>query len=171
VQGLLADIEDSWDAKEEAGVSPITLDRNDPDEELALSFLGIPPEGPDWVGIVFGRGKAMDPWMGEDINEVMLNGQLETLIGECSCLTTASGLGVDLPMAWTEEMTAQMVPLREPIEEEEPTVLAGMRNSPISGGPLWLVSGLFVAILLVGGGVFAIRSRRQSGPLVTHSGR
>ncbi|MCA9418289.1 MAG: hypothetical protein KC917_18590 [Candidatus Omnitrophica bacterium] len=171
LEGLLAGIETEWDEKEKAGISRVTLDRNDPDEEMVLSFLGIPPDGPDWVGVLFGRGKAMDPWTGADINESELNGQLETLIGECSCLTTASGLGVDLPMVWTEEMDSQMEFLREPLDDEDTVALAGVRNSPMGGGPTLVLGLLFGSVLVFGIGLFVVRSRRQAGPLVTHSGR
>ena len=168
---LLNDLESNWDEKEKCGVSLMTLDRNDPEEELLLSFLGVPKEGPDWVAILFGRGKAMDPWTGPEINEPELNGQLESLIGECSCLQTAGALGVDLPMRWTEGMDAMMVPLRDPVEAEDPTVLAGMRNSGLTDGPVRSV--LVIAGIILAGGVaiLIVRSRRQTGPLATHWGR
>ncbi len=164
---ILAGIEKDWDEKEKAGISLLTLDRANEEEKLVVSFLGIPKKGPDWVCILFGRGKAMDPWIGENINEGELNGQLETLIGECSCLQTAGALGVDLPMVWTDEMDSRMIPLREPIEEEEETALAGIRDSGMFGTPIILVLGFLCGILILGTGLVLVRSRRQSAPLVS----
>jgi len=171
VPEILNRIEKDWDEREKAGISVVTLDRENLQEELVLSFLGIPSTGSDWVGILFGRCKAMDPWMGGDINESELNGQLETLVGECGCLQTAGALGVDLPMIWTEEMDSKRVPLRVPVEEDEATALAGIRESRVIGGPILMLVALLVAVLSISAGLLLARRHRTSSPLATPSGR
>jgi hypothetical protein len=110
----------------------------------------------------------MDPWVGEEINETQLNGQLETLVGECGCLQSAGALGVDLPLIWTEERDLAMVPLREPIEED-PNVLAGIRGSRMLSGPLFLLALLFGCITAGGAGLYILRARRRLTPLVTQT--
>lgn len=171
VSTLLAGVEAEWDAKEKCGVSRMTLDRTVPGEELLLSFLGVPEEGPDWVGVFFGRTKAMDPWIGEEIQAADLHHQIETLVGECNCLQTAGSLGVDLPMIWTKAMDDSRTFLREATEEEETTALAGLRNSRLLGGPMGIAIGGFLAAVLLGGGFLLLRSRRSAVPLVTSANR
>lgn len=171
VTDLLAGVEAEWDEKEKCGVSRMTLNRTDPGEELVLSFLGVPDGGPDWVGVFFGRAKAMDPWTGEEIQEADLHHQIETLVGECNCLQTAGSLGVDLPMVWTKARDDRRTFLREATEEEEPTVLAGLKNSRMLGGPLAIAMIGFLAVILLGGGVVLFRSRRSAVPLVTSANR
>jgi hypothetical protein len=106
-------------AKSKLAVSILKVDRSDPQEQCLLSFAGIPPEGPAWAGIVFGRGKLMSPpLVGEEITAE----RLQTLIGQldedCSCTKPLPALGVDLPLVWTETLDKHVVRLVE--DEGEP---------------------------------------------------
>src|SRR5690606_36051766 len=63
----------TWAEMEPRGVEVLELSRNDPEERVLASFFGIPPEGPDWVAVAFGRGKVTPPVEGEAVHEVALN--------------------------------------------------------------------------------------------------
>ncbi|HUU27680.1 MAG TPA: hypothetical protein VM123_07700 [archaeon] len=102
----------TWAKREPLGVAVVRVDRSDERERLLLAFMGAKRTGPDWVGVVFGRGKLMPPLRGEEITEERLNGLLEPLLGDCSCLQSPAALGVDLPMEWDETLDSALVKLR-----------------------------------------------------------
>jgi hypothetical protein len=108
LQGVVA----AWAKKERLGLGFVRVERDDPQERLLLAFLGIKPVGPDWVAAAFGRGKLMTPLVGEEITEDNLNEKIALLLGDCSCLRSASSLGVDLPLVWSPAFDKQVVLLR-----------------------------------------------------------
>jgi hypothetical protein len=117
----------------ELGVSVIEVDRTDPAERLLLSFTGLPPDGPDWVGVVFGRGKLMNPpLIGDEITPAALNGLLDDVLADCSCSKPLPSMGVDLPMVWAPELDDQVVALGMPVEAAEPDsiTLTGLTAAP-----------------------------------------
>lgn len=115
------------------GVSVIEVDRGDPAERLLLSFAGLAPDGPDWVGVVFGRGKLMNPpLIGDEITPDALNGLVEEVLADCTCSKPLPSMGVDLPMVWTPELDDQVLALGAPAEDVEPETitLAGITATP-----------------------------------------
>jgi hypothetical protein len=93
------------------GVSVLRIGRTDPNERLLLSFAGVPPTGPDWVGVVFGRGKFMTPLQGANITDSTLTDVIEQVAAECTCVQTAGRMGVDIPMQWDEALDETVLAL------------------------------------------------------------
>jgi hypothetical protein len=94
------------------GIAVLQLNRQDPAERLLLSFSGISPDGPDWVGVAFGRGKLMyPPLSGEEITESALNDLIEQARAACSCSKPLPSMGVDLPMRWPATLDSAVVAL------------------------------------------------------------
>jgi hypothetical protein len=134
VSAMLSQLDREWKNVQgsELGVSVIEVDRTDPAERLLLSFAGLAPDGPDWVGVVFGRGKLMNPpLIGEEITPAGLNGLIEQVLMDCSCSKPLPSMGVDLPMVWTAELDEQVVALGVPAEgfETENITLAGVATT------------------------------------------
>ena len=101
-----------WAQEQPPGVAVVRLDRTDTRERLLVSFIGLDQAGPDWVGVVFGRGKLMaPPLVGREITEANVNELVERLVAPCTCLQNPSTLGVDIPMIWTKALDAAVVPL------------------------------------------------------------
>ena len=96
------------------GVATVQVDRSDPRERILLSFIGVKPDGPDWVGVVFGPGKFMTPLAGDAITEAQLTGLLDGLAGECTCMQSPSRLGTDIPMLWQAADQQTLVRLAPP---------------------------------------------------------
>jgi hypothetical protein len=139
-----------WSGRERLGIEKLTLDRKDPKERILISFLGIPEEGPDWVGVVFGRGKVIPPLEGAEINAFGLNERLAGLATECTCLMTAAGLGVDIPMKWSGADDATFQPLRDPtVATPEEATAASVNWSPLKS--TGIVLGGLAALVVLGG--------------------
>lgn len=145
--GAAEDVIDSvvraWSKREPLGVGLVRVDRSDKREKLLLSFMGVRKTGPDWVGVVFGRGKLMPPLKGEEITGENLNSSLETMIGECSCLQSPTALGIDLPLDWDKACDETVVALRST------DILAGSiagAGGGILAPALWTLAGLVVLI-------------------------
>ncbi len=109
---ILDQVAAEWCRKEALGVSVVALDRDNPAERLLLSFTGQQRETSDWVAVVFGRGKLMQPLRAENITAANLNEQLQWLLKECTCMRPPNSYGVDIPMVWTPEDEAAVKPLR-----------------------------------------------------------
>ena len=121
-----------WSERSELGLSTVQFDRSDPRERVLVSFLGLDPEGPDWVGVVFGRGKLMVPPLeGKDITLEALDGLIEQLGQNCSCSKPLPAMGVDLPLIWHDDLDARVLLERGPSQAEtgefaERVVLSGL---------------------------------------------
>jgi len=167
-----------WSQEHPPGISVVRLDRCDPRERLLASFVGLGPSGdhgqdaratvPDWVGVVFGRGKLMAPPLeGGEITEEALGYLLSQLIEICSCLRPPSMMGVDIPMAWEpglDEAVASLIP--SGIEDAMGSAIASEKPSsgPTSRTLLAAtVSAIGLAALVVFGATFLLtrRSKRQ----------
>jgi len=119
---VLDSVAQRWLEKEPLGLSIVRVDRSDRRERLLLSFVGAGQTQSDWVAVVFGRGKFMSPPLeGEEITEVALDGLIETLRAECTCLRPPARLGVDIPMTWNASLDEIVVPLRS--SEEDPDLI------------------------------------------------
>ncbi|MBN2312166.1 MAG: hypothetical protein JXR94_24520, partial [Candidatus Hydrogenedentes bacterium] len=111
-------IEDYADATGEA-IALVTVDRSDPRERVLLSFAGIAEDGPDWAGVVFGRGKlAAPPLEGADITEANLSMLFDAVAAPCTCIESPATLGVDMPLAWEASLDALTAPLLPPAYSE-----------------------------------------------------
>lgn len=109
---VLDSVVETWSERDSLDICVVRVDRSDVRERLLLSFTGVEKSEEDWVGVIFGRGKLMAPLEGEEITEVRLNEKIETLVGECTCLVSASSLGVDIPVVWDESLDESLVALR-----------------------------------------------------------
>ena len=102
---VLKAVEKQWETEHAPGISIARLDRTDPRERTLCSFAGLEPTGPDWVGVVFGRGTLLaPPLQGDDITEDNLNRLLTGLTIPCTCLQQSMTLGLDFPMTWEPEL-------------------------------------------------------------------
>ncbi|MEZ6052195.1 MAG: hypothetical protein R3C02_12510 [Planctomycetaceae bacterium] len=121
---------ENWSGSERLGFSIIELDRTDPQEELLVSFAGIRPDDPDWVGVVFGRGKLMSPPLrGSAITQATMADLFEQAALDCSCSKPIHTLGVDLPLVWGDEEDSSIVYLRDPTEDVDDSTLASVLPS------------------------------------------
>ncbi len=122
---LLNSMAQQWAADHPPGISIVSFDRTDPRERLICSFVGLEPSGPDWAGVVFGRGKLMTPpFEGESITESNLNELLTRLTVPCTCLQQSMTLGLDLPMTWEPQFDAKAADAVQSLGYSE-TVVAG----------------------------------------------
>ncbi len=155
VADVIASVVKTWSQREPLGVSVVRVDRSDKRERLLLSFMGVSRTGPDWVGVVFGRGKLMTPLRGQEITEESLNTMFETLIGECSCLQSPAALGIDIPMDWDEACDESVVALRSS------DILTGSvaGTGGILATTLWTLGGLVVLVGLAT--VLIMRSKNR----------
>ena len=150
---------------QDLGLMVFTVDRSDERERFLLRFMGIEPDGEDWLALVFGRGKFMSPLKGEEITQANLDDQLEALMAECTCLRSPRTLGVDVPMAWEQELNQQIVRLKT---EEDP-VLSPATPPAVDPPPtplIWTVTvytltAIPVLVAIIAGGLCAIRHRRS----------
>ena len=102
---VLKAVEKQWETEHAPGIAIARLDRADPRERMLCSFVGLEPTGPDWVGVVFGRGTLLaPPLQGDDITEDNLNRLLTGLTIPCTCLQQSMTLGLDVPMTWEPEL-------------------------------------------------------------------
>jgi len=111
---------EKWSGTDRPGVSVIQLDRSDPRERILSSFCGLDPQGPHWVGVVFGRGKLMfPPLQAAEISFKKLDEVILQVDQDCSCSKPLPSMGVDIPLVWNEKLTAKFIPTSDPAEESE----------------------------------------------------
>lgn len=105
LQGTLDAIIEEWNDKQPSALKSVRLDREDPRERLLCSFIGVTSTGPDWVGVVYGRGKLMaPPLIGAEINQSNLRKLVEGLAMPCTCLQDPTSRGLDIPMQWDDSL-------------------------------------------------------------------
>jgi hypothetical protein len=161
--------------KQAWGVASVTIDRHDPRERLLHSFLGTQPDGPDWIGVVFGRGKFMTPLEGEAITAAGLQALLTTIAADCTCSQSPSRLGVDLPMRWEtadDEAVIRLAP--EPLDtdaiklasDNTTTTPGAMSEQPVLSSvaqvTFWLFGGMIVFAGIGSAAIFWRHSHRDS---------
>ena len=110
---VLDSVVQTWSQRDSLDICIVQVSRTDVRERLLLSFTGVEKSEKDWVGVIFGRGKLMAPLEGEEITEVRLNEKIESLLGECTCLISASNLGVDIPVVWDQSLDDSVLALRK----------------------------------------------------------
>lgn len=141
------------------GVSILRVERNDPNERILISFTGTEPRAEDWVAVVFGPGRLMNPFVGEAISSVALNEQIDQVVENCTCLRPVSTYGVDLPMRWSEALSLAALSLPEEGVEEEPTKEAFGITRAAYAPAAWTLGAM---VVLVGGWAFLILRRKGS---------
>ncbi len=111
------------------GLALVRLDRSDPRERILAGFADLRPDGPDWLGIVFGRGKLLTPPLtGSELASGELDGLLDQLTEHCSCTRPLESMGVDIPLAWNNALDARVVTIGHAADEER--LLAAQRVLP-----------------------------------------
>ncbi len=124
---IFESVKADWLAKELPAIEVVTLDRNDPREQTLVSFMGLPPDGPDVAAVVFGRGKLMSPPLqGMEISQKQLNQLVDQIYQDCNCSKPLTSLGVDVPLVWNEELAKSFVPVSEPSTKPEDPRLANL---------------------------------------------
>ena len=110
LEATLDTVVEEWSANQSSELKRVHLDRTDPRERLLCAFTGITPTGPDWAGVVFGRGKLMaPPLLGAEINEGNLTNLVEGLAVPCTCLQDSTSLGLDIPMPWDDSLDSAAI--------------------------------------------------------------
>ena len=110
LQGKLDTVVEKWNEKQPLELKCVNLDRTDPRERLLCALTGITPTGPDWAGVVFGRGKLMaPPLVGAEIDEANLTNLVEGLAVPCTCLQDSTSLGLDIPMPWDNSLDSTAI--------------------------------------------------------------
>ncbi|UCD28553.1 MAG: hypothetical protein JSV03_15965 [Planctomycetota bacterium] len=158
----------NWADKEQVGLTVIEINRADERERLFLPFVGLKPTGPDWVSVIFGRGKFMLPLEGEEITEEILNEHIELLMGECTCLQSPMTLGIDILSTWNEADEKAVIPLLEADNNTEAAVAtsrpADIVDSPIGrraySRTIWTLA--VIAIIVCLATMVLIRQRNRS---------
>lgn len=104
-----------WSESHPPGVTVQKVERDDPREALLCSLAGIGPDEPDWVAVVFGRGRAMIPMpRGMGVTRRAVTEQLNKLAVPCTCLQNTVDFAVDLPLFWELSRDAQVASLAGP---------------------------------------------------------
>jgi len=112
---MVAQVAGDWAEQHAPGIAVMHLDRHDPREALFCAITGIPSDGPDWVGVVYGKGKLLLPTLtGDDISVEHLDGLLQRLPVPCTCLQQAMAPGLDLPFHWDPALDARYAALTGP---------------------------------------------------------
>ena len=155
-RSMLESVETQWKERGPLELSVLTLDRAKPEERLLVSFLGLKPDGPDWIGVIFGRGKLMNPLLGDAISEGELLAQLELLTTPCTCLRSPGEFGVDIPMTWDPAWDETVVQL--PRIESDPEAVTLGRQPTVSF--FYTLGGLLVIVFGASGLIFW-RSRKE----------
>ena len=133
-QEVLDQAVEKWSKIQPLGISVVRMDRLDERERTLLQFIGLEPEGPDWVGVVFGRGKLMTPPLkGSEISVDRLDELIGQLTAACSCSKPLPTMGIDVPMAWHDQLDAEVVLMDDPEDNTDDTVLENVLSS-VSGG-------------------------------------
>ena len=161
-QKVIDTVVKTWAAKQPVGLAVVRANRADQRERLLLSFAGIKPTGPDWVAAVFGRGKFLPSLEGPAITEAALNELIDPLMGECTCLRSASSLGVDIPLIWDKGLDELVVRLRTGGDDAPPKVAASDVLAQSAGRHPWVTTVWTSAVLVAAVALAAAMMWRKS---------
>ena len=159
-----------WSESHPPGVSIVTLDREDPAERLLINFAGIAPDGPDWLGIVFGRGKLMaPPLQGEEIGEGNLDGMITQVMEACTCMRPPDRMGVDIPMTWEPDLELTILDLESDLPPpENPAGLLGSNEISPREQNYWTITlialGAAALAAIIASIFVVIRQSRANDP-------
>ncbi len=94
------------------GIAVLKVDRNDPAEEFFVRMLmTIEDDLKEYadqpmIFAGYGRGRALEPYIGKGISAENLVGVVTFLAGACSCMVKDQNPGADLLVKWNWEATA-----------------------------------------------------------------
>lgn len=114
-------------------VARMTVSRTDPAEAwLVRSLMAVEDDlGPladqPMVFAIYGRARAMPPFVGKGITADNLAEGVAFLAGACSCVVKDENPGVDLPVRWDWDATAEALAAAE---QEDQAGGLGYRESP-----------------------------------------
>jgi prepilin-type N-terminal cleavage/methylation domain-containing protein len=176
IEAVIEAVSKRWSQEHAPGIAVVRLDRSDPRERLLCSFAGLaqrdkdaPAGAPDWVGVVFGRGKLMAPPLeGAEITEAALDALLSQLIEICSCLRPPSMMGVDIPMSWGPEDEKSVASLLSP--EAQKALEAALASDKPAAAPSShamlkaTLSAIGFLTIVVFGGTIAMLRRDKRRP-------
>ena len=118
--------EDGEEADEDAlepnklGISVLKVDRNDPAEEFFVRMLmSIEDDLKEYadqpmIFAGYGRGRAMEPYIGKGITAENLVDVVAFLAGACSCMVKEQNPGADILVKWNWEATADKMAENDP---------------------------------------------------------
>jgi hypothetical protein len=114
--------EEASDPEEQPGLklAMLELSRDDPKEKwLMRALMSVEPELDDYIDkpmvfAVYGRGRAMPPYIGEGISTELLTELVGFLVGPCSCYAKADNPGMDLLIKWDWEASADKLAANDP---------------------------------------------------------
>jgi hypothetical protein len=98
----------------------IEVKRTDPAEAwLTRSLMTVEPDLKDYVDepmvfAVYGRGRAMPPYIGKGITVDLLTEVVAFLVEPCSCFVKSQNPGMDLLVRWDWEATADRMAANDP---------------------------------------------------------
>ncbi len=110
---------DSADARK-LGIAVLKVNRNDPAEEFFVRMLmAIEDDLKDYadqpmIFAGYGRGRALEPYIGKGITSENLVNVVAFLAGACSCLVKEQNPGADLLVKWDWEKTADKMAENDP---------------------------------------------------------
>lgn len=115
--GSIDVVEFGDDTRDVLSVAVLSLRRDDPNEEwFVRTLLSVEPDLDEYdepmVFALYGRGRAMEPFIGPGITAGNLSDCISFLAGACSCEVKEQNPGMDLLMAWDWESAAMAVASR-----------------------------------------------------------
>lgn len=137
--------EQGEDSEEEAdpnklGISVLRVDRDDPAEEFFVRMLMAVEDDLEeyadqpMIFAGYGRGRAMEPYIGKGITAENLVDVVAFLAGACSCMVKEQNPGADLLVKWNWEATADKMAENDPTLDYGPYGPQGYGEFPAEPG-------------------------------------
>ncbi len=127
-------------APKKLGITVLKVDRNDPAEEFFVRMLmAIEDDLKDYadqpmIFAGYGRGRAMEPYIGKGITSENLVNVVAFLAGACSCMVKEQNPGADLLVKWDWEKTANKMAENDPSLDYGPSGSQGYSEFPVEPG-------------------------------------
>lgn len=122
------------------GIAVLKVDRNDPAEDFFVRMLmAIEDDLKEYadqpmIFAGYGRGRAMEPYIGKGITSENLVDVVAFLAGACSCLVKEQNPGADLLVKWNWEATADKMAENDPSLDYGPYGPQGYSEFPAEPG-------------------------------------
>jgi hypothetical protein len=122
------------------GISVLKVKRDDPAEEFFVRMLMSVEEDLDeyadqpMIFAGYGRGRAMEPYIGKGITAENLVDVVAFLAGACSCMVKEQNPGADLLVQWNWEATADKMAENDPSLDYGPYGPQGYGEFPAEPG-------------------------------------